>query len=217
MSKFVALDQALHDYVLAHRTPDDELLRALQEETARLGDRAKMQIAPDQGTFLRLLVAATGARRAVEIGTFTGMSALCIARGLGPEGRLLCCDVSEEWTAVARHYWAEAGVADRIELRLGPAAETLRGLPAHTVFDFGFIDADKASYAVYYEEILKRLRPGGLVVVDNVLWSGDVVRPEKQEEDVVAIRRFNDLVAADSRVESVILPVADGLTLARKL
>jgi caffeoyl-CoA O-methyltransferase len=181
MSKFVALDQALHDYVLAHRTPDDELLRALQEETARLGDRAKMQIAPDQGTFLRLLVAATGARRAVEIGTFTGMSALCIARGLGPEGRLL------------------------------------RGLPAHTVFDFGFIDADKASYAVYYEEILKRLRPGGLVVVDNVLWSGDVVRPEKQEEDVVAIRRFNDLVAADSRVESVILPVADGLTLARKL
>jgi caffeoyl-CoA O-methyltransferase len=216
MSKFVALDQALHGYVLAHRTPDDDVLRALQEETASLGDRAIMQIAPDQGTFLRLLVAAMGARRAVEIGTFTGMSAVCIARGLGPEGRLLCCDVSEEWTAIARRYWAQAGVADRIELRLAPAAETLRALPADTVFDFGFIDADKKSYAVYYEEILKRLRPGGVVAVDNVLWSGDVVRPEKRGDDVDAIRRFNDLVAADPRVESVILPVADGLTLARK-
>ncbi len=217
MSKFIALDQPLHGYVLSHRTPDDDVLRDLQEETARLGDRATMQIAPDQGTLLRLLVAATGARRAVEVGTFTGMSALCIARGLGPEGRLLCCDVSEEWTAIARRYWERAGVADRIELRIAPAADTLRALPADIPFDFAFIDADKAGYALYYEEILKRLRPGALIAVDNVLWSGDVVRPEKRDDDVEAIRRFNDMVAADTRVESVILPVADGLTLVRKL
>jgi len=216
MSKFIAVDEALHAYILAHRTPDDDVLRELQEETARLGDRARMQIAPDQGTFLRLLVSALGARRAVEVGTFTGMSSICIARGLGPEGRLLCCDVSEEWTAIARRYWARAGLADRIELRLGPAADTLRALPLEPVFDFGFIDADKAGYLVYYEEILQRLRPGGLVAVDNVLWSGDVVRKEKQDADTEAIRGFNDVVAADARVDSVILPLADGLTLARK-
>jgi caffeoyl-CoA O-methyltransferase len=216
MSKFIAVDEALHAYILAHRTPDDDLLRALQEETGRLGDRAVMQIAPDQGNFLQILVAATGARRAVEVGTFTGMSALCVARGMGPQGRLLCCDVSEEWTSIARRYWEKAGVADRIELRLGPAADTLRSLPVEPTFDFAFIDADKASYPIYYEEILKRLRPGGLVTVDNVLWSGDVVRPDKQDGDVVAIRRFNELVAADRRVEAVIVPIADGLTVARK-
>jgi caffeoyl-CoA O-methyltransferase len=152
----------------------------------------------------------------VEVGTFTGMSALCVARGMGPQGRLLCCDVSEEWTSIARRYWEKAGVADRIELRLGPAADTLRSLPVEPTFDFAFIDADKASYPIYYEEILKRLRPGGLVTVDNVLWSGDVVRPDKQDADVVAIRRFNELVAADRRVEAVIVPIADGLTIARK-
>jgi caffeoyl-CoA O-methyltransferase len=216
MSKFISVDQALHSYILEHRSPDDDVLRALQDETGRLGDRAKMQIAPDQGTFLRLLVAAIGARRAIEVGTFTGMSAICIARGLGAAGRLLCCDVSEEWTAIARRYWARAGVADRIELRLGPAADTLRSLPPEPAFDFGFIDADKAGYPVYYEEILKRLRPGGLITVDNVLWSGDVVLADKQDEDTQAIRRFNELVAADTRVDSVILPLADGLTLARK-
>jgi predicted O-methyltransferase YrrM len=216
MSKFIAVDEALHAYILAHRTPDDDLLRALQEETGRLGDRAVMQIAPDQGNLLQILVAAIGARRAVEVGTFTGMSALCVARGMGPQGRLLCCDVSEEWTSIARRYWDKAGVADRIELRLGPAADTLRSLPVEPTFDFAFIDADKASYPIYYEEILKRLRPGGLVTVDNVLWSGDVVRPDKQEADVVAIRRFNELVAADRRVEAVIVPIADGLTIARK-
>jgi caffeoyl-CoA O-methyltransferase len=216
MSKFIAVDEALHAYILAHRTPDDDVLRQLQEETARLGDRAVMQIAPDQGTFLQILVAATGARRAVEVGTFTGMSALCVARGMGPEGRLLCCDVSEEWTSIARRYWKKAGVEDRIDLRLAPAADTLRALPVEPTFDFAFIDADKASYPIYYEEILKRLRPGGLVTVDNVLWSGDVVRSEKKDEDVVAIRRFNELVAADRRVEAVIVPIADGLTIARK-
>jgi caffeoyl-CoA O-methyltransferase len=216
MSKFITVDEALHAYILSKRTPDDDLLRELQEETARLGDRAVMQIAPDQGMFLQILVAATGARRAVEVGTFTGMSALCVARGMGPSGRLLCCDVSEEWTSIARRYWQKAGVADRIELRIAPAADTLRALPVEPTFDFAFIDADKASYSIYYEEILKRLRPGGLVTVDNVLWSGDVVRPEKTEADVVAIRKFNDLVAADKRVDAVIVPIADGLTIARK-
>jgi caffeoyl-CoA O-methyltransferase len=214
--KILPLDRKLYDYLLVHRTPDDAVLRDLREETARLGDRAVMQISPEQGTLLRLLVAAIGARRAVEVGTFTGYSAICIARGLAPGGRLLCCDVSAEWTAVARRYWEKAGLADRIDLRLGPAAETLRALPADPAFDFAFIDADKAGYPVYYEEALRRLRPGGLIAVDNVLWSGDVVRPSKRDKDTRAIRRFNDLVAADERVDSVMTPIADGITLVRK-
>jgi len=214
--KILPLDRKLYDYLLAHRTPDDTVLRELREETARLGDRARMQIAPEQGTFLRLLVAAMGARRAVEVGTFTGYSAICIARGLAPGGRLLCCDVSAEWTAVARRYWERAGVADRIDLRLAPAAETLRALPGEPVLDFGFIDADKTGYPVYYEEVLRRLRPGGLIAVDNVLWSGAVVRANKRDADTRAIRRFNDLVAADERVDSVMTPIADGITVVRK-
>jgi len=215
--KFTALDDALYNYLLAHRSSDDEVVRELREETARLGDWAVMQIAPDQATLLRILVAAIGARRAIEVGTFTGLSALAIARGLPPDGRLLCLDVSEEWTAIARRAWAKAGVADRIELRVAPAAETLRSLPQEPPFDFAFIDADKKGYPVYWEEIVRRLRPGGLIAVDNVLWEGEVVQPEQQGEDVVAIRRFNELVLADRRVESVMLAIADGLTLARKL
>ena len=215
--KFTALDDALYDYLLAHRSPDDEVVRQLREETARLGTHAVMQIAPDQATFLRLLVAAIGARRAIEVGTFTGFSGLAIARGLPRDGRLLCLDVSEEWTAIARRAWARAGVADRIELRIGPAAEALRALPDEPSFDFAFIDADKKGYPVYWEEIVRRLRPGGLIAVDNVLWEGEVVQPEEQGEDVVAIRLFNELVLADRRVESVMLALADGLTLARKL
>jgi predicted O-methyltransferase YrrM len=215
--KFTPLDFSLYDYLAAHRSPDDAVVRELREETARLGDRAVMQISPDQATFLRILVAATHARRAVEIGTFTGLSALAVARGLPPDGRLLCLDVSEEWTNVARRFWAKAGVADRIELRLGPAAESLRALPDEPSFDFAFIDADKKGYPVYWEEVVRRLRPSGLVAVDNVLWEGEVVRPDEQGENVVAIRRFNELVLADSRVESVMLAVADGLTLARRL
>jgi caffeoyl-CoA O-methyltransferase len=175
-----------------------------------------MQISPDQATFLRLLVAAIGARRAIEIGTFTGFSALAIARGLPADGRLLCLDLNEEWTSIARRYWAKAGVAGKIDLRLGPAVETLRQLPQEPVFDFAFIDADKKGYAVYWDEVVRRLRPGGLVAVDNVLWDGDVVRPEAQDEDVTAIRAFNESVLRDERVESVMLAVADGLTLARK-
>jgi len=202
---------------MAHRTPDDEVVNELREETARLGGHAVMQVAPEQASFLRLLVASTGARRAVEVGTFTGLSALSIARGLPADGRLLCLDVSEQWTAIARRAWARAGVADRIELRVAPAAETLRALPDEPQFDFAFIDADKQSYPVYWEELVRRLRPGGLIAADNVLWGGDVVRLEEQDGDVVAIRRFNELVLGDARVESVMLAIADGLTLARKL
>jgi caffeoyl-CoA O-methyltransferase len=215
--KYTPLDDALYAYLAAHRSPDDPVVRELREETARLGDRATMQISADQATFLRILVAAIGARRAVEVGTFTGLSALAIARGLPADGHLLCLDVSDEWTQVARRAWAKAGVADRIELRLGPAADTLRALPAGTTFDFAFIDADKKGYPVYWDEILRRLRPGGLVAVDNVLWEGEVVDPDARGDDVVAIRHFNELVVADSRVESVMLALADGLTLARKL
>jgi caffeoyl-CoA O-methyltransferase len=218
MVKYVSMNDALAAYVLEHRSPDDVLLEELREETAsRLPDRKTMQIAPDQGTFLTLLVAAIGATRALEVGTFTGYSALCIARGLGEKGRLLCCDVSEEWTAVARRYWERAGLQDRIELRLGPARDTLSTLPRETQFDFAFIDADKPAYRDYYEEILPRLRTGGLVAVDNVLWSGDIVDASKTDENTVALRAFNDHVAGDRRVQSVILPLADGLTLARKL
>ena len=215
--KFTALDGPLYEYLLAHRTPDDEVVRELREETAKLGQWAVMQIAPDQATFLRLLVAAIGAKRAIEVGTFTGLSSLAIARGLPKDGRLLCLDVSEEWTAIARQAWARAGVADRIELRIAPAVETLRALPPDPVLDFAFIDADKKGYAAYWEEIVRRLRPGGLIAADNVLWEGNVVRPEEQGEDVVAIRRFNELVRHDRRVECVMLAIADGLTLARKL
>ena len=218
MSQYTPIDVALHAYLSSHRTPDDPLLRELQEETRRLtGERAVMQIAPEEGTLLGVLVAATGARRVVEVGSFTGYSALCMARALPSGGTLLACDVSEEYTAVARRYWAKAGVADRIELVLGPALETLRAQPDEICFDFGFIDADKASYRAYYEEILRRLRPGGLIAIDNVLWSGQVLRESDQSEDTVAIRALNEHVAADRRVRSVMIGVADGITLACKL
>lgn len=177
-----------------------------------------MQISPEQGAFMTLLVRALGARRLVEVGTFTGYSALCLARGLGEGGSLLCCDVNEEWTSIGRRYWDRAGVGDRIELRIGPAIDTLRSLPAEPTFDLAFIDADKASYPAYYEEILTRLRPNGVVLVDNVLWSGHAAAPPADDDgaDLRAIRAFNDAVAADERVDSVILPIADGLTLARR-
>ncbi|MGI9625539.1 MAG: O-methyltransferase [Longimicrobiales bacterium] len=215
--KFTALTDALYEYMAAHRSPDDPVVRELRDETADLGRSSVMQIAPDQATFLRILVGAIGARRAIEVGTFTGYSALAIAQGLGPDGKLLCMDVSEEWTKIARRYWDKAGVGERIELRLGPAADTLRSLPMDPVYDFAFVDADKKGYPVYWEELVRRLRPGGLLAIDNVLWEGEVVDPQKQGEDVQAIRQFNDQVLADDRVETVMLSVADGLTLARKL
>jgi caffeoyl-CoA O-methyltransferase len=155
-------------------------------------------------------------RFAVEVGTFTGYSSICVARALAPDGRLLCCDVSEEWTTIARTYWERAAVADRIDLRLAPAAETLRALPTDPAIDWAFIDADKTGYRTYWDEIVPRMRPGGLVLVDNVLWSGKVVDETVNDADTVALREFNDHVLADERVEHVLLPVADGLTVARK-
>jgi predicted O-methyltransferase YrrM len=221
--KFIKLDARLYDYVVAHGHNDDTLLRELAAETARtLGRISMMQIAPEQGTFMTLLARAIGARYAVEVGTFTGYSAICVARALPPDGRLLCCDVSEEWTAIARRYWEQAGVAEKITLKIAPALETLRALPlgdaagAHDAIDFAFIDADKTSYRLYYEELLPRMRPGGLILIDNVLWNGAVVESKIQSADTRAIRELNDFLATDDRVEMVMLPVSDGLTICRK-
>jgi len=210
------LSPAVHEYLLRHGSPPDAVQQELIEETRRLGGISLMQIAPEQGAFMTLLARAIGARRAVEVGTFTGYSALCIARGLATDGSLLCCDVSEEWTAIARRFWEKAGVASRIELHIGPAADTLAALPLEPAFDLAFIDADKGGYPVYYEEILKRLRPGGLILVDNVLWFGRVADPAADDEATRHIRAFNAKVAADPRVEAVMLPVGDGLTVVRK-
>jgi len=210
------LPPALHDYLVAHGTPPDDVQRGLIEATAALGPISLMQVAPEQGAFLTLIARAIGARRAIEVGTFTGYSALCIARGLPEDGHLLCCDVSEEWTAIGQPFWKQAGVADRIELRIAPAAETLRALPAEETFDLVFIDADKGGYPVYYEESLARLRPGGLILVDNVLWMGRVADVSVDDEQTAAIRSFNAQVAADERVDCSMIPLSDGLTLLRK-
>jgi caffeoyl-CoA O-methyltransferase len=207
----------LFDYVAAHAPEPDQVLRDLAADTAAMGGVSSMQIAPDQGAFMGLLARLVGVRFAVEVGTFTGYSSICLARALSPGGQLLCCDVSEEYTAVARKYWERAGVADRIDLRIAPAAETLAALPEGRPIDLAFIDADKTGYLGYWELIVPRLRPGGVLLVDNVLWSGKVVDPAADDADTVALRAFNDRVSADERVEAVLLPVADGLTLARKL
>lgn len=214
--KFIRLSPELYEYVVAHRTERDPLLAELVEETSALGGVSMMQIAPEQGALLTLLARTMGARSAVEVGTFTGYSAICIARGLAPGGKLLCCDVNEEWTSIARRYWERAGLAERIELRLGPAVDTLRLLPRTESLDFAFIDADKSNYRTYYEEVLARLRPNGLIVLDNVLWMGQVVDASDQSESTAAIREINDFVASDPRVEAVMITVADGLLLARK-
>ncbi len=218
MAKYTPVTEALHEYMLTHRTQDDPLLEELRRETReKFGRASGMQIAAEQGTFLAMLVSLMGAKRVLEVGTFTGYSSLCMARALPPDGLLIACDVSGEFTAMARCYWEKAGVADRIELRLGPAVETLSAMPPEPVFDLAFVDADKPSYPVYYEQILERLRPGGLLAIDNVFWSGQVVRPEDQSESTVALRETNDRIADDERVQSVMLAVSDGLTLVRKL
>ena len=217
MGKFTRLDERLHAYLAEHRSPDDPLLQELRRETReKLGGRALMQIAPEQGTFLSLLVGALGARRVVEVGTFTGYSALCMARALPADGHLHAFDSSEEWTSMARRYWERAGVADRITLHLGPAAETLPLLSRDEPIDLAFIDADKVAYRLYYEEIMSRLRPGGLVCVDNVLWGGAVIDRRDDSAATRAIRAFNDFVARDERVEAVMIPLSDGLSLVRK-
>lgn len=214
--KSFLLSPALHAYLMEHCPPLDEVQRDLIAETAALGGVSGMQIAPEQGALMTLLTRLIDARHAVEVGTFTGYSSLCIARGLGKGGRLLCCDVSEEWTAIARRAWERDGVQARIDLRIAPAVETLRSLPADEQFDLAFIDADKGSYIAYWEEIVPRLRSGGVILVDNVLWSGRVLGEGDSADDdanLVAIRGFNEHAAADSRVESLILPIADGMTL----
>jgi caffeoyl-CoA O-methyltransferase len=210
------LTPELQEYLVAHGTPPDDIQRDLIAETDALGRVASMQIAPEQGTFMTLVTRLLHARFAVEVGTFTGYSSLCIARGLAEGGRLLCCDISEQWTAVARRYWERAGVADRIDLRLAPALDTLRALPREPMVDLAFIDADKAGYIAYWGQLVARLRPGGVLLVDNVLWSGRVADPYNDDEDTRHIRAFNDHAAADPRVDLVILPIADGLTFARK-
>jgi caffeoyl-CoA O-methyltransferase len=211
------LGAEIHEYLVAHGTPPDAVQQGLIRRTAELGGVSMMQIAPEQGAFITMLTRLLGVSNAVEVGTFTGYSALCIARGLADGGRLLCCDVSEEWTAIAREAWAEAGVADRIELRIAPAIDTLRDLPAERTIDLAFVDADKPMYGAYADELLERMRPGGVLMVDNVLWSGAVVDASVSDENTVAIRAFNDWLAADDRVETVMLPLGDGLTLARRV
>jgi caffeoyl-CoA O-methyltransferase len=207
----------LIDYAVAHGSwPVDEVLADLQAETAALGRVAGMQVGPDEGQLLTLLTRVVDAHRAVEVGTFTGYSSLCIARGLARGGSLLCCDVSEEWTGIGRRAWERAGVADRIELRIAPAIETLGALPAGEPIDLVFIDADKPGYVSYWEELVPRVRPGGLLLADNVLWSGEIANPERTDQNTEALRAFNDRVAADGRVEAAVLPAFDGLTIARK-
>jgi predicted O-methyltransferase YrrM len=213
------LPQAVDDYlrmVVARESPLQQRLRA---ETARL-PMGGMQIGADQGVLLAFLVRLIGAKNAIEVGTFTGYSALAVASALPPGGRLICCDVSEEWTAIARRYWAEAGIADRIELHLRPAQETLAELLQRNgagAFDFAFIDADKTAYDAYYEACLALLRPGGLIAIDNVLWSGTVADPTDQRPDTVALRAITTKVRDDSRVEACLLSIGDGVLLARKL
>ena len=212
------LTPELADYVRASSEAPDDVAADLLAETAALAERgqapATFQIAPEQGAFMQLLTRALGVRKAIEVGTFTGFSALCIARGLPENGSLRCLDRSEEWTAVARRYWARAGVDDRIDLRLGEALPTLRSLPAAETFDLAFVDADKTGYAAYVDELYGRMTPNGVVLLDNTLWSGHVLDP--QSDDDQALVALNAALALDPRWETVLLPVADGLTMLRK-
>jgi caffeoyl-CoA O-methyltransferase len=216
MRNFVVTD-AVRDYAVGHGSwaPDD-VIRQLRAETQALGDVAGMQIGDDQGQLLTMLARLVGARRAVEVGTFTGYSSLCIARGLVEGGSLLCCDVSEEWTAIGALAWERAGMRDRIDLRIAPALDTLRALPTEADIDLVFIDADKPGYAAYWDELVPRVRQGGLLLADNVLWSGKIVDGSVDDANGTALQAFNDKVAADERVDVVVLTAFDGLTIARK-
>ena len=212
------LPDDLYQYLLDVSLREPDVMRRLREETAGL-EKSNMQIGPEQGQFLALLAELIGARTALEVGTFTGYSALAVALALPEDGRLIACDVSEEWTAVARGYWEEGGVAHKIDLRLAPAVETLDALLAEGRagdFDFAFIDADKEGYEAYFERALVLMRPGGLIVLDNTLWEGKVLDPEMTDADTEAIRAINGKLAGDERVTLSLLPVGDGLTLARK-
>jgi len=210
-SAFVDEHAAL--YAAAHSLQPTLIQRELIAETAALGRVAGMQIGPLQGAFMTVLATALRPRLAVEVGTFTGYSALCVASALEPGAKLICCDVSEEWTSIARRYWERAGVAGRIDLRIGPALDTLRALPSEPQIDLAFIDADKSAYPAYYEEIFTRLSPGGAILVDNVLRGGAVADPSRDDEGTIAMRAFNEHVVADSRASTVLLPIGDGLTI----
>lgn len=217
-NRTISLDDSLYAYLLQVSLREGEVQRRLREETYRLPTRS-MQIAPEQGQFMAMLVRLINARHLLEVGTFTGYSALTMALALPPGGRIVTCDISEEWTGVAQRYWTEAGVSDRITLRLGPAMATLDALLASgegSRFDLAFIDADKANYQAYYEHALALVRPGGLIIVDNVLWGGSVINPEKQDADTLAIRAFNTRIRDDDRVDLSLVPIGDGLTLAMK-
>jgi caffeoyl-CoA O-methyltransferase len=215
-SKFI--DPPIADYALDHSSDPDAVQLELQQVTAeRTGRAAGMQIGDDQAVLLEIIARAMNARAAVEVGTFTGYSSLALARGMGPDGRLLCLDISEEWTSIARNAWTKAGVADRIELRIGPALDALRSLPPDETFDLAFVDADKTGYAAYYEEILPRLRPGGLLLVDNTLWNGAVLDGGDDSDDTTSIRALNHRIAADPRVRVVLLPIGDGLTVVQRV
>lgn len=212
------IDERLYDYLLTVSVREPSVLAELRAETARLPN-AGMQISPEQGQLMRLLVELIGARRCIEIGVFTGYSSTCVALGLPPDGRLVACDVSEEFTSIARRYWRQAGVEQRIELRLGPALATLDGLLASGQagsYDFAFIDADKDNYQGYYERSLSLLRAGGLLAIDNVLWGGSVADPSDERASTVAIRALNEQVARDTRVSASLVPIGDGLFLLRK-
>ncbi|MFD4637107.1 O-methyltransferase [Lentzea sp. NPDC058436] len=215
-SKDVAVSSALHEYLIAHGSPPDPVALDLIGRTARLGDAAEMQIPAEQGALLTLLVKLLGCKNVVEVGTFTGYSTLCLARGLAGAGQVVTCDVSQEWSAIARDAWERAGVDHLVDLRLGQAADTLAALPRDPVVDLAFIDADKVNYVRYWEELVPRMRPGGLLVADNVFYYGEVVG-ESPSVNGAAIRAFNEHVSADSRVEPVMLPIADGITLARRV
>lgn len=217
-NRTIALNDRLHAYLLDHSLRENELKCRLRVVTAR-EEMAHMQIAPEQGQFMALLVELIGAHRVLEVGTFTGYSALCMAEVMPADGKLICCDVSEEWTEVGRPFWREAGVEDRIDLRIAPALETLDVLIAEGragQFDLAFVDADKGNYANYYERCLELVRPGGLMLFDNTLWDGRVADPEEQDEDTCAIRALNDQLLDDERVSISLVPIGDGLTMARK-
>ena len=218
MAKITSLTQDLYRFMLRNRTAEDQLLGELRRETEeKVGALAGMMISEEQGLFLRILVAAIGARQVVEVGTFTGYSAACMAAALPPDGRLLCCDVSEEWTSIGAPHWRRSGLSDRIELRIAPALDTLRALPADPPVDFAFVDADKHNYVDYFEALLPKLRTNGLLAFDNVMWHNWMMDAANQDAETIGIREFNDHILGDPRIETVMLHVGDGLTLIRKL